>query len=173
MKSYERINLHAENIAKAIYDSIEETMPSEYSLIKWVEENFGIKMKIFHTESSEFKRSGLEFFDPQKNIFQIWINSKEPGYRQRYTLCHEIAHIIRNSGLKYGFSSGDIYSAWGEERFCERFAAAFLMPRDLFIRKWNSIPNGDIWKKARLAKFFGVSGDAVYYREKELKLIQE
>lgn len=173
MKVYERINMHAENIANAIYDSINEMMPSELSLIKWTEDNFGLKMKISHTDSDEFKRSGLEYFDPAENIFQVWINSKEPEYRQRFTLCHEIAHIIRNSGLKYGFSTGDIYSAKEEERFCERFAAAFLMPRDLFIHKWNSISNREILKRARLVKFFNVSGDAVYYRAKELELIRE
>ncbi|HBB36738.1 MAG: hypothetical protein UX02_C0001G0105 [Candidatus Moranbacteria bacterium GW2011_GWC1_45_18] len=173
MKSYEGINLNAEDIAKAIYDGIKEEMPSEFSLIKWTEENLGIRVKISHTDSKEFKPSGLEYFDPARNIFQIWINSKEPEYRQRFTLCHEIAHIIRNSGLKYGFSTGDIYSAWGEERFCERFAAAFLMPKILFRDKWNSITDGDIWKRARLAKFFGVSGDAIYYRAKELKLGNE
>ncbi len=60
---------------------------------------------------------------------------------------------------------------WGEERFCDRFAAAFLMPKELFVEKWKSFSNKDILKKARVARFFKVSGQAVYYRAKELKLI--
>lgn len=173
MKSYESINLNAENIASTIYSNIEEEMPSIFSLLKWMEESFGIKIEIFYSEKelAEMHCSGLVHFEPAINGYRIWINSKDFEFRQNFTECHEIGHVIRNMSLKYGFSTGEIYSKWGEERFCDRFAATFLMPASLFIYKWNTIKEPIYLKKARLASIFKVSGQAVYYRAKELKLI--
>lgn len=172
MRKYVNILKNAERIAARIRKDANDSMPSIFSLIKWLEEKFCLKIKISYTDSDEFNRSGIVYFDQEMKSYKIWINLKEPECRQRFTLCHEIAHIIRNMSLVYGFSTGDIYSKWGLERFCDRFAAAFLMPADLFIDKWNTLSDKDILKKARIATFFKVSGDAVYYRAKELKLIK-
>lgn len=173
MSAYENINWNAERIAAVVYKSINEKMPSALSLIKWVEGNFDTKIKVSYSEKilTEISSSGLEYYDAEDETYKVWINGNDIDGRQLFTLCHEIAHIIRNSGLAYGFSCGDIFSAKGEERFCDRFAAAFLMPKDLFIEKWKNISDKDILKRARIARFFKVSGQAVYYRAKELKLI--
>lgn len=173
MKPYENINMNAENIASTIYNNIGEEMPSLFSLLKWIEENLGIKIEIFYSENSLAKMhcSGLVHSEPTISGYRIWMNSKDFKFRQNFTECHEIGHIIRNMSLKYKFSTGEIYSKWGEERFCDRFAAAFLMPAKLFIYKWNAIKEPIYLKKARLANTFKVSGQAVYYRAKELKLI--
>jgi Zn-dependent peptidase ImmA (M78 family) len=173
MKTYENINWHAEQIATTISEGINEKMPSILALIRWTEDNFGIKIKINYSNYalSKIHSSGLEYLDLKDKIYKIWINANDVECRQWFTLCHEIAHIIRNSGVAYGFSAGDIYTGWGEERFCDRFAAAFLMPKELFVEKWKSFSDKDILKKARIARFFKVSGQAVYYRAKELKLI--
>ncbi len=173
MKSYENININAENIASTIYNNIGEEMPSTFSLLKWMEESFGIKIEIFYSEKklAEMHCSGLIYFKPTIDGYRIWINSKDFEFRQNFTECHEIGHVIRDMSLKYGFSTGEIYSKWGEERFCDRFAAALLMPKELFVEKWKSFSNKDILKKARVARFFKVSGQAVYYRAKELELI--
>lgn len=174
MKSYENININAENIASAISASINNKMPSILSLLKWTEENFGINIEILYSEKSLAKIhcSGLVHFEPSINGYRVWINSKDFKFRQNFTLCHEIGHIIRNLSLKHGFSTGNIYSKWGLERFCDRFAAAYLMPADMFIYKWKTIKEPELFKKTRLANFFKVSGEAVYYRAKELKLIK-
>ena len=170
MKSYENINKNAERIASAIHRSISNDKLPIFSLIKWMEENFSIKIKINHINSNNFKSSGLVYYE-KEGIYRIWINKKENEYRKNFTLCHELGHIIRSMSLKFGFSTGDIYSDWGIERFCNRFAAAFLMPADLFIYKWTTIKESHYLKKARLVRFFKVSADAVDVRVKELKLI--
>jgi Zn-dependent peptidase ImmA (M78 family) len=172
MKKYQNINTKAERIATEAYEDSGDRLPSIFSLIKWTEEIFGVKMEIKY--SNEFKEghAGLVYWDPEDYKYKIWLNSKEPERRQRFTLCHEIGHIIKSSDLKYGLSDGDIYSNWGEERFCNRFAAAFLMPAEVFIRKWEEIDEPLYSKKVRLVGFFDVSGEAIYYRAKELDLIK-
>ena len=173
MKEYKNILRNAELIADKAYKDTNDLMPSTFSLIKWLEEKFYVRIKVSHTDSNEFKRSGLVYFDPKIKSYRIWINLNEPEYRQRFTLCHEIGHIIRNISLIYCFSTGNIYSKWGLERFCDRFAAAYLIPADMFISKWKAIREPIYLKKARFASFFKVSGDAVYYRALELGLIKE
>lgn len=172
MKKYHNINTKAEHIAKDAYKNIGDSYPKIISLIKWTEENFGIKMEIRYSNKFNLGHAGLVYRDPIDNKYKIWLNSEEPERRQRFTLCHEIGHIIKNSDLKYGLSDGDIYSAWGEERFCNRFAAAFLMPAEFFISKWNGIREPLYLKKIKLVGLFNVSGEAVYYRAKELGLIK-
>lgn len=170
MSSYKIINADAERVAKAIYDNVGDTMPSILSLVKWIEKNFSIKIKIEFLETLGVGYSGFVYPDPKSGVYQVGINGKEADCRQRFTQCHELAHIVRNVGLKYGFSSGEIYTSKGLERFCDRFAAAFLMPEDVFIKKWESLRDDDIWKKARIATFFKVSGEAVRHRLRDLGL---
>lgn len=173
MKGYEAINASAEKVADAIHDVLGTAhCPSVLSLRSWMEESFGIRIHINYTRSEQFTQSGLEYYDPEKGGYMVWINAGESEKRQLFTLCHEFGHILRNSGKAFGFSDGNIYSAWGEERFCNRFAAAFLMPKETFIQKWSSIREELLFKKVRIASIFGVSGDAVYFRAKELGLLE-
>lgn len=172
MKKYQSINNKAELIAAEAYKNTGDRLPSVFSLIKWTEENFGIKMEIRYSDEFNPGHSGLVYRDPIDNKYKIWLNVKEPERRQRFTLCHEIGHIIKSSDLKYGLSDGDIYSDWGEERFCNRFAAAFLMPAETFMCKWQEIKAPTYLKKYRLVSFFEVSGEAIHYRAKELGLIK-
>ena len=169
MSNYKIINADAERVAKAIYDNVGETMPSILSLVGWTERNFGIKIKVEFLETFGLGHSGYVYPDPESGVYRIGINVKEADCRQRFTQCHELAHIVRDVGLKYGFSCGEIYTAKGLERFCDRFAAAFLMPEDIFIKKWKTLSD-DIWKKARIAIFFKVSGEAVRHRLRDLGL---
>lgn len=169
-EEFNKINSNAEEIAHRIFKLTRKEFPSITALIKWFEENFNFKISVVVTTLQSC--SGMVLFDPETRGCKIRINKTEPVARQRFTLCHEVAHIIRNWNLIYGFSTHDVYTAKGEERFCERFAAAFLMPAELFVCEWNSLSNDDLLKKARVAKFFGVSVDAVNYRAKELRLIK-
>jgi len=61
----------------------------------------------------------------------ICINAADPEQRQRFTTCHEIAHIV------LGLKSDHGTQPWSakrplEERLCDSFAAELLMPEGLF-----------------------------------------
>lgn len=173
--TYSDVNIDAEKTANAIFCSIGSPMPSIVELIRWTEENFGIRIKIGYSEAESFmKVSGLTYYDPSSREYQIWIKASDYTLRQNFTLCHEIGHIIRNSGIVFGFFDGDMYTEDKEERFCNRFAAAFLMPKDIFTQNWKSLTNIDVTlKKARMTAIFKVSGEALFYRLKELNITTE
>lgn len=168
--NYPKINIEAEKTANAIFYSIGSPMPSIHELVKWVEDQFGIKIWIGHGDGEHFvKISGLTYYDPATSEYKIWIKESDYPRRQNFTLCHEIAHVIRNSGIAFGFFDGDLYTMNDEERFCNRFAAAFLMPREVFKEKWEAFSNLDIdLRKVRMTSIFKVSGEALGYRLSEL-----
>jgi len=168
--NYVNVNKSAEQVARAIYKNIGQKMPSIYELICWTEKNLGVKIKIRYAELSP-STLGLTYHDPRTNTSSVWVRSSDSHPRQNFTLCHEIAHIIRDYEEKYVFSDSNIFTKHGEERYCDRFAAAFLMPNDYFEERWNATNESTTIKKARTAKFFHVSVEAVNYRAKELGLI--
>ncbi len=87
----------------------------------------------------------------------IYLNNSRPHTRQIFSLFHELAHLLlRRNGITRGVKTG------GEkiERFCNRFAAEFLVPSaDLETRL--DFPNYDdtaIWE---LASHYKVSGPVI------------
>lgn len=56
----------------------------------------------------------------------IVVSSRWPGDRQRFTLAHELAHVLL---------AGRLVGGANEEKACDRFAGAFLAPRDSVIKE--------------------------------------
>ncbi len=165
---YKRINNNAEKTAQAIIDVIGKRRASILDLVKWIEENYGRGVQVISLDLSNKICSGLVY--PSKNYYEIWVDKNDPPERQHFTLCHELGHIVKDCNLSYGFFQEDAHTAKGTERFCNRFAAAFLMPAKEFISKWNNLSHPFLLKKYSVAKHFKVSKEAVHYRAKELGL---
>ncbi|CAB0488949.1 ImmA/IrrE family metallo-endopeptidase [Corynebacterium diphtheriae] len=99
---------------------------------------------------------------------KIYINSEEPMVRQRFTLAHEIGHLIERENLgkdgEYSFidyrnnSNYDLHEFYADE-----FAGALLMPAREFLDILN--------KKGTFATaiHFGVSKPAVNKRMERLR----
>lgn len=95
---------------------------------------------ILLTDELEPGESGATYTRPDgKHI--ITVNSLESDERQRFTVCHEIAHI--ELGLP---SSHDDVPSWSyakrhpNEIACDRFAAELLMP----YKQWlDAVPQGE------------------------------
>ena len=85
------------------------------------------------------------------------------GERKRFTLAHELAHMVLSVG-------GDV----DEERAADRFAGAFLMPADVLRAEVganrSSISIGEL---VALKERFGVSVQALTYRCKDLGIIRQ
>lgn len=114
--------------------------------------------------------SGTTFTSPKgKHI--ITVNSLEPEERQRFTICHEVAHII----LGLPSSHADV-PAWSyakrdpNEVSCDMFAAELLMPYQLWLAK---VPKGDPSFEAieHMATDFGTSFPAAASRYASLARI--
>jgi Zn-dependent peptidase ImmA (M78 family) len=103
----------------------------------------------------------------EEHRWVIIINGKEPYLRQRFSLAHEIKHIIDH---KYKYElyldpKGIVHNEKAEQQ-ADYFAACLLMPKDKVTRLYN---NG-ITSPTILAKFFEVSPLAMHIRMRQLKL---
>lgn len=89
----------------------------------------------------------------------IIISSEWPGDRQRFTACHELAHLLLHGKLGANID---------EEKACDRFAGAFLAPEPSVIsalgarRRWI-----DHRELGLLKAEFGLSMSAWIYRAKD------
>jgi len=94
----------------------------------------------------------------------IVMNERDTGERQRFTLAHEIGHIVMEV-------AGDEKTA---ERAAHRFSGAFLMPAAMLWaevgRHRSSLSFGELFALKRL---FGVSVQAIVYRCKDLGIIDQ
>jgi Zn-dependent peptidase ImmA (M78 family) len=83
--------------------------------------------------------SGTTFTRPDGRHL-ITINSLESEVRQRFTVCHEIAHIILNlSSSHHEVPSWSFAKRDPNEILCDTFATELLMPYTLWLKK---VPEG-------------------------------
>lgn len=91
----------------------------------------------------------------------VVINSQDTGERQRFTLAHELGHLVL-----------DVADELDEERASHRFASAFLMPAEVLLsevgRHRTAVSLGELFQLKRL---FGVSVQAITYRCKDLEIL--
>lgn len=95
----------------------------------------------------------------------IVISSKWPGDRQRFTLAHELGHLILD---------GMISCSLDEEKACNRFAGAFLFP-EISVRQslGSKRRNLEVQELYLLKKDYGMSMMAIIYRAADLGIISD
>lgn len=98
---------------------------------------------------------------------RIYVNSTEPLHRQRFTLAHEIGHLIERQSVAgdQDYSFTDYRGNVGydlHEFFADEFAGELLMPAESFIR---SLQRGG---EVGASVDFGVSVPAVQKRIERL-----
>src|SRR6185295_4300741 len=78
--------------------------------------------------------SGFSLNDTEKNPV-ILLNSRDVHARRTFTLAHEYAHILLGSvGIcKPKSTSKEVVRDHSVEAFCDKFAAALLVPSDIFL----------------------------------------
>ena len=91
----------------------------------------------------------------------IFVNNKDSKTAQLFTLIHETTHILLGTSAGFGGDVDKIHDA--TERYCDKVAAAFLMPADLVRNNWRGI--------SETAKKFKVSELAMARRAHEMHLI--
>lgn len=93
----------------------------------------------------------------------IVVNCRDWGERQRFTLAHELGHMVMEVAPKLD-----------EEKAAHRFAGAFLMPADALWaaigKHRTSIGWGELFE---LKQLFGASAQAITYRCKDLGIFSE
>lgn len=95
----------------------------------------------------------------------IVISNNWPGDRQRFTLAHELGHILFSNRLEPGFD---------EEKACNQFAGAFLFPKEPLLNKLgNKRSFIEIKELALLKEEFGLSMRGLIIRAKSLEIINQ
>jgi Zn-dependent peptidase ImmA (M78 family) len=110
--------------------------------------------RVSGVKASVKKRNG-------QRVQVIVLNNGHPGERQRFTLSHELGHMLLSAGA-------------GSEDACNRFAGAFLVPADALRRELgNRRTNISIQELFSLKDLFGVSAQAIVFRSADLGIINE
>ena len=93
----------------------------------------------------------------------IVVNRKEWGERQRFTLAHELGHMVM-----------DVAAKLDGEKAAYRFAGAFLMPADSLWAEIGKHRKAIGWGELfELKKLFGASVQAITYRCKDLGIFSQ
>ncbi len=93
----------------------------------------------------------------------IVVNTNHPGDRQRFTIAHELGHLLLSPARGV-----DIEAA------CHRFAGAFLVPREILIREVGAHRRSiSVYELLALKVLFGVSAQALAYRCKDVGIISQ
>lgn len=133
--------------------------------LRGIVEGLGI-LVLRHPALDKFGSRGLCLF---KQPLPIIIFSSEAPAAQCFTLAHELAHIILQTSALSGPPANDRGGAEADvERWCNKFAGAFLVPADAVAERWAK-PNeplpaiGDDMLK-QWARSFGISKHAMLIR---------
>jgi len=95
----------------------------------------------------------------------IVTSNQWPGCRQRFTLAHELGHLMLG---------GLLPDSLDEEQACNRFAGAFLLPEQGVFNTIGYQRHLIEWKELYLLKHeYGLSMQAILYRCKDLAVISE
>ena len=94
----------------------------------------------------------------------VLLDGIKDGARQRFTIAHELGHLILN------INNNEL----DEERMCNRFASALLMPKEAIINEFGySRRNINFFELTAFKNEFKVSYAAIVYRLKDLNIISE
>jgi Zn-dependent peptidase ImmA (M78 family)/DNA-binding XRE family transcriptional regulator len=119
-------------------------------------------IKVFEVNNEQYpKFDGL--YAKVNTMPVVVIGDQRPGDRQRFTLAHELGHLLLDNRLAEGL---DI------ENYCNRFAGAFLLPSQSIItvlgKHRNSIEPREL---ALLKQEFGISMTSILHRAEETGII--
>ncbi len=139
--------------------SINQPIPELINVL----ENIGIL--IIEIENTNGKFSDFDgFSEIVKDIPIIVLLNNIDGERQRFTIAHELGHLVLN------IKNGNL----DEEKMCNKFASSLLMPKEAVIKEFGiSRNNISFYELKAFKNEYKVSMAAILYRLKELGIISE
>jgi Zn-dependent peptidase ImmA (M78 family) len=103
------------------------------------------------------------------DLWVILVNRDEAPVRRRFTIAHEIKHILDDEAVAHlRKAGGGEAPSWLTERVCDYFAACLLMPRMWVKRAWTTTTQNE----SDLAALFNVSADAIRIRLRQIGLVE-
>ena len=100
-----------------------------------------------------------------ENTPVVVVSSHQPGDRQRFTLAHELGHLVLHGRLAEGMN---------EEKACNHFAGAFLLPKQALLQHLGETRRGVEAQELYMLKCeFGISMMGVLMRIGQCGVISE
>lgn len=138
--------------------TILKSKPAVFNALREALEARGVLTNLIKVESESFR--GFALHDFQAPLILVNAAVKNGGSRS-FTLLHELAHLMR--GVDKACAKQDLQSKTSSEAWCNRFAAAFLIPEsDLrsYLKKhlkqdW--IAAQDEYAVGRISRYFKAS----------------
>jgi Zn-dependent peptidase ImmA (M78 family) len=103
----------------------------------------------------------------------IFINSTDSKYGKIFSILHELIHIGIGTKSLYNARQGDYQIVNPLETFCNAVTAEVLVPKDLFVDKWNSNVDDVNTKIAALSTHFRCSRLVIARRALDLHFIED
>ncbi len=110
---------------------------------------------------------GIALKSPRRGV--IVVNRNLPLVRQRFTIAHELGHIVMPHKSKYYICFPGRNKAM--ERAANRFAAELLMPEPMTRRLWEKYSSNPEFQVEIVANILQVSKAALFARLRELGLV--
>lgn len=152
---FDQVETAAEAVRKA-WDLGSDPIPDLVDVL----EAKGIRVFVLDVNADP-KFDGLAASANQTPI--VVVGSNWPGDRQRFTLAHELGHLMLGPRL-----DGTI----DEESACSRFAAAFLIPRKSAVQALGSHRSSlELKELALLKEEFGLSMAGILHRARDLGIV--
>ena len=147
---------------------------AEAALDNWRQILFDVGISVFKDAFRDSDYSGFSLYDDEFPI--IYVNNSNAKTRQIFTFFHELAHLIfHTSGIDTpsdSFIERLPNDGRNIEIICNRFAAEFLLPEDVFE---DAIVGKDPSETTaeELASYFHVSREFIYRRFLDRNLIDD
>lgn len=181
-------NLYLEELTK--YSNNWENLASKTIDLLKVDKNFGLKSKTSTEQLKLWKRSieslgiiVLEQSFPVADLraFTIYdkvapvivLNSSDTDNARIFSLFHELGHLVLKQTDTDQVLSLNIQSKYKDEFFCNKFAASFLVPKELFKQSVGIINNFDDENVKQLANQFKVSTSVIWIRLRDYNFINQ
>lgn len=165
LKKYSCNNLEdAEKAANDFRNYIKISNKQPISDLINILENLGIIIIQIKNPNNRFDDfDGLSEFVNNIPVI-VLLDGIKDGARQRFTIAHELGHLVLN------INNDEL----DEEKLCNRFASALLMPKEAIINEFGySRGNINFFELTAFKNEFKVSYTAIVYRLKDLNIISE
>ena len=96
----------------------------------------------------------------------VHLNSNDTPARQRFTLYHEIFHILAHCRATTVFKTSGTSKGYFNELLADRFAAVILLPEKWVREKWAEVKD-----LGQMAAIFDVPMPVIWFGLKQLRLI--
>ena len=134
-----------------------------YSIVSLLEEH---EIKIIEIDEDLYEFDGLSAFIGGKNYPVIVVNKNMPVERKRFTLLHELAHLL--------FNIPEDNPSQDKEKLCHSFSGALLLPRKVIVEQFGKTRSHITFNELfSVQKHFGISVPAIIYRLYHNRIISQ